>query len=479
VDHAEAGALMKGSGRGWLAAAIAAIAIVGATAASRIGPAAPTPATAGSASSTTWLCPHGGGPGWTGTIAIANPGDTPVEANVTSFVGRDHKEFGQIDVPAHGEILRQVPASERDASTRVDIFGGWAAVGWTVWSGGKESGLGAEPCTSQPGASWSVVDGVTNRNSHPFLVVMNPFTADAVIDVALFLQEKPPVRSDAWTDLPIDAGSSVALDLGAKKSGALGEPIVGAQITATVGRVAASSLSVHQGGGIRSVLATPALSNSWVLPTTGVTRRGKVGSVSGTVSVLVPGEAPIRYEIGQLAADDGSHGGGSSESRQAGASASSSQIGTYGPAAILVHVSEGGPIAAALREDGARADEGATGGAATPAGAWVVLPMAFGIEPGPSLVLVNEGDAEVSATLTLLHEGGGSLGDTMEVSVPAGATAGVAGKFLRQDHTAAVLVAADGPLVALGAGTAGSGDAARYAMAIGVPIPAGVLPAGP
>ena len=48
--------------------------------------------------------------------------------------------------------------------------------------------------------------------------------------------------------------------------------------------------------------------------------------------------------------------------------------------------------------------------------------------------------------------------------------------FLAKDHTAAALVQATGPIVALGAGTAGS---SRYAMALGVPVPAGALPAGP
>jgi hypothetical protein len=67
----------------------------------------------------------------------------------------------------------------------------------------------------------------------------------------------------------------------------------------------------------------------------------------------------------------------------------------------------------------------------------------------------------------------------MRATVPAGETMGVPGKFLRRDHAAAVLVSADGPLVALGAGTAGSGNATRYAMAMGVPIPPGVLPTAP
>lgn len=461
------------AGRWWLAAAIAAIAVAGASAAAGIGPAAPAAATPGSAASTTWLCPHGGGPQWNATIEIANPGDAPVQVQLTSYGQGPAKDVAEIDVPAHGEVLRDVPASTRGASTRVDLFGGWAAVGWTVWASGKESGLGAEPCTSTPGSSWSVVDGVTNRRTHSFVVVMNPFTSDAVIDIALFLPDRPPVRSDAWTDLPIDPGTSVALDLGAKKSGALGESIIGAQITATVGRVAASSLAVQQGGGIRSVLASPMLSNRWILPAAS-------GSGSGTVSLLVPQEAPIRYEGTQLSADGGSQTAGNlRDARQGGTSAVSPRVETLGPSAVIVDVTEGGPVGAALREDGPKADGGATGGVSASSAAWVVLPTTFGIDPHPSVMLVNDGEQPVSATLTLLHEGGGIIGDTMQATVPAGETFGVPGKFLREDHTAAVLVSASGPVVALGAGTAGSGASTRYAMALGVPIPGGALATAP
>ena len=78
--------------------------------------------------------------------------------------------------------------------------------------------------------------------------------------------------------------------------------------------------------------------------------------------------------------------------------------------------------------------------------------------------------------MTLLHEGGGSVGDTIQVSVPAGQTAAVPRSFLAKDHTAAALVEASGPIIALGAGTAGAG---RYAMALGVPVPSSALPDAP
>ena len=145
---------------------------------------------------------------------------------------------------------------------------------------------------------------------------------------------------------------------------------------------------------------------------------------------------------------------------------------------MLLDVAEGGPVAVALRERGSGDDEAATGGAPEPSVGWVVLPTAFGIDPRPSLVLVNGTDRTVTAQLRLLREGGASS-DATTVSVPAHAAAAAPNTFLRADHTAAVLVSADGPVIALGAGAAGSGASARYATALGVPVPAGTFTPAP
>jgi hypothetical protein len=464
---------MTRGGRGWLALALAAGTVIGTSAAARIGPAAPEPGTVGTAVSSTWLCPHGGGPGWGASIQIANPGDAPISARLISYGHGQPKTIADTDVPAHGEILREVPASVRASATRVDLFGGWGAVGWVVQASGKESGLGAEPCTSAPGSSWYVVDGATPQRTHSFLIVTDPFTADAVINVTLFLPDAPPVRSAAWTDLPVDAGTSVALDLGAKSSGALGQPIVGAEVIATRGRIAVSSLAVRDGGGVRSVLAAPAPAPRWILPIA-------AGSGGGTASLVVPSDTPIRYIGTQVSSDTRPQTAGTlADARQGGASTVSAPVRTSGATAVILGVTQGGPIGAGLREAGPGRDEGATGGTPTASADWVVLPTAFGLDPRPSMVLVNDGDQPVAATLTLLHEGGGSVGDTTSVTVGAQRTLAVPGSFLRSDHTAAVLVNADGPVVALGAGLAGAGDSSRFAMALGVPIPQGASLAAP
>jgi hypothetical protein len=468
VGDAEAGAsLMRG--RGWLAVVLAVLALAGAEAATRLGPAAPAAATAGGAPSTTWLCPHGGGPGWTATIEIANPTGATLDARLTSFADGGVGTPKDVAVPPHGEVLREVDASARASSTRVDVFGGWAAVGWVVWGGSKEPGLGAEPCTSASGQRWDVVDGVTTQRSHSFLVVMNPFSIDAVIDVTLYLPEEPPVRSNSWTDLTVPAGSAIALPVGSQKVGALGQSIVGAEVTAARGRIAVASTVVRDGGGIRSTLAAPGQASRWVLPVTG-------GTGGATLSLLVTNDTGVRFTAEVLARGvDPSAIGDLTDVRQGGSSTTSSQVPTEGASALLVQVADG-TVAAGVRAAGHGADDASTGGTTVDAATWVVLPTAFGLGPVPSMVLVNDGDSKVRATVTLIHEGGGGAGDTVEVAVPAGQTAAVPRSFLAKDHTAAALVQASGPIVAVGAGTAGSG---RYAMALGVPVPMGAVPVAP
>jgi hypothetical protein len=366
-------------------------------------------------------------------------------------------------------VLLEVNASTRAASPRVDVFGGWAAVGWVVWGGAKEPGLGAEPCTSTPGPLWDVVDGVTTQRSHSFLVVMNPFSIDAVIDVTLYLPEEPPVRSNAWTDLTVPAGSALALPVGSQKVGALGQSIVGAEVTAARGRIAVASSVVRDAGGIRSSLAVPGQASRWVLPITG-------GAGGATLSVLVTNDTGVRLTAQVLARGvDPSAIGDLTDVRQGGSSTMSTQVPTEGASALLVQ-SEDGTVAAGLRAAGHGGDDAATGGAATDAASWVVLPTAFGLDPTASMMLVNDGTTKVQATVALLPEKGGDFGDTVQVAIPAGQTVAVPASFLAKDHTAAALVQATGPIVALGAGTAGSG---RYAMALGVPLPAGALPDGP
>lgn len=456
---------MRGRARAWLAVLLAAAAVVGASAAERLGPAAPAAATPGVAVSSAWLCPHGGGKDWQATIAIANPGDAPVQARLLSLGTERSRAVATVEVPARGEVLQAVPATSRSSSTAVEVFGGWAAVGWVLQAGGTERGVGAEPCTPNAGDHWTVVDGVTTQHVHSYLVVMNPFASDAVIDVTLYLPDRPPVRNTDWTDLRVAAGHSVALDL----KSALGKKIVGADVSASRGRVGVASLVIDSRERVRSVLAAPAYASRWILPVTG-------GSGQGTLSMLVPGDLGIRFGAVQLARGTGAQPAGNlTVIQQGGTSTLSAPVDTSGASAVVVQALEGALVGAALRESGPGTDDAATGGTATPGPAWVVLPTAIGRDPHASLVLVNPGEQRVTATVTMLRADGAASPEPITVEVAPGRTAAVATSFLHADPKAAILVQGSGDLVALGSGVFGIPDR-FYAMSLGVPMPVG--PAG-
>ena len=185
--------------------------------------------------------------------------------------------------------------------------------------------------------------------------------------------------------------------------GALGQSIVGAEVTAARGRIAVASSVVRDAGGIRSSLAVPGQASQWVLPITG-------GAGGATLSLLVTNDTGVRFTAEVLARGvDASPVGDLTDVRQGGSSTMSAQIPTDGASAVLVQ-SEDGTIAAGLRAAGHGGDDAASGGTATDSPAWVVLPTAFGQKPVPSMVLVNDGTTRVRATVTLIHEGAGASG---------------------------------------------------------------------
>ena len=332
---------MSGGGRGWLALLLAGCAVVGGVAAKRAARASPPPPR-----------PERGvvdvavsarrRPGVAGRVVIANPGASEVDARLTSLGG---------DRPASSarSRCRRTPrccTRSRPRSVvprRVEIFGGWAAVGWVSSAGGEGAGLGAEPCTPAAGAAWEVVDGVTTGRTHSFLVVMNPFTVDAVIDVALYLPEQPPVRSTDWTDLRIRAGSSVG-------AGSLRSRARRADRRRDGERHARPDrglLARRRGARWRPLrLAQPAFASRWVVPVAG-------GSGSGTLSLLVPGDLGVRFGAIQLSSDTAQQPAGNlTVVRQGGASALSAPLQTAGPSAVVVQLLSDAQAAMGLRGAG-------------------------------------------------------------------------------------------------------------------------------
>jgi hypothetical protein len=450
-------------GRGQALAAAGTVVAVGAALAllDAAGPRTPRQAAGARAPSGAWVCPHGGGDGWTASVFLANPGRAPVAARVTSLGDRAPDAPTPVDVPPGRTVAVPADAREPGGSTYVEFFGGWIGAGWTASAG--RAGGSAEPCAADSGRRWLVVDGSTQQADDAFLVVANPFATSAVIDVGVHSPDRAPVRPSDWTDLVVRPGRSIALRLDSQIEG---EPVAAADVEASVGRVVAGSVVVTDGSRIRSALGATAPRAGSILPVVG-------GSGQAELLVLSIADRSIRIAATELSDEPPRPAGGLTEREQGPLAAAPYAVPVDGgPSAIRLFVLGGDAAASALRALGPGGDLGSTSGTSMPASAWIVFPALASPSAERSIVLVNDGDASAVATLELLPGETGAATAPVTVDVPAHGAAAVPPAFLASAAGSAVLLrSAGGPVTALSASASpGDGDGS-YALSLGVPVP--------
>ena len=433
---------------------------------SRAGPASPRPIAPVPAASGAWICPHGGGEGWTVTLFLANPGEAPVTARLTSLQKDRAGTPTSVEVPAGGTVRVDEAADERSSATYVEYFDGWIGAGWVLESEGDEPGTAAEPCAPEPARRWYLPDGTTGLGEDAYVIVANPFDVRAVLDAVLSTPDRAPIRDSAWTDLTIAPHRSVALHLNSKVEG---EEAVAVELDVSVGRVAAASLGVTDRTRLRSALGTTALAGSVLLPI-------MKGSDRADLVILSTAERSMRFGATQLGPEAPRPAGGLTEQEQPPASARSYPVTLEGgPGGVETFAVEDVPIAAALRAPGPSADRGSTGGTARPWPVWVVLPAAAVGSSKPGLVLLNPGDEAVVAHVEALAREGGTAAAPIDVEVPPHGAAAVPAAFLETAPGSAVLVRAEGPIAALAASTSIGKEATdTFALSMGVAVPQGL-----
>jgi hypothetical protein len=458
---------MKTRAQAPLALLFGAALVAAAFAANEIGRAAPAEVPTPTVTSTTWICPHGGDEAWTGSVVLMNPGSVDVEVRM-STLGKTRKVVTtQTTVQAGRQVVAEVPATDRGAATVVDAFGGWVGVAWLV-SSEDPAGLGAEPCTEGGATRWFAADPGTPQGDDAYLVIANPYDIEAIVDVAFFSADRPPIRPQEWTDLEIGPRRTVALPV---NRAAEGERAVVAEVAAQVGRVAVASSVTSKDGGIRSTLASPSFAGSTIeLPVGG-------GAGPTTLTIGVPSELEARFDATLLTRGTPQAAGGLTDPEQVGPNARPYDVPTRGASSIHLGIETSDAIVASLRAEGRAADDGATAGAASTAAAWVVPSTVLGEPSFPLVVLVNPGSRDASVTLE--HVPGDVVTPTSaaeRIAVPAGAAVAVPQDFLAAAPEAATLARAEGgEIVALGASASlGIEGYARYALVLGVPIPDGI-----
>ena len=356
---------MRARGQGLLTLVVAAIVALGVVSFDRLGAREPAGAPSGTATSSTWLCPHGGGKSYEGSVFLANPGDVDVTARVSQLDADGSTGTSEVVVPGGFQVEVGVDASDRSSSTFVESFGGWLAAGWMIRGAEGEVGIGAEPCTPRAGRTWVSSAATTGQGDDAFLVVMNPFDTDAVFDVVLFAADRAPIRDSELTDVTLRPRRSSAIRLNAV---AQGEEGLGLSVEVSSGRLAASTLVVSEGRGIGSVLASAAASERrQLLTSTGTGRSVLAVAVPTVVSdpgTPAPGQLGTTFAATLRSESPPQPAGGLTEQSLQPETAESYAIATTGPSAVDVVVQDGAPMIAALRTAGVGNDGGATAGTA-------------------------------------------------------------------------------------------------------------------
>ncbi len=476
MAHQEAGGPVRSRGQGVLTVAVAGVVAVGAISLDRLGQREPAAAAPPTATSGTWLCPHGGGDAYEGTVFLANPGETQVMARVTELDADAADGSSDVLVPPRSQIAVEVAASTRSSSTFVETFGGWVAAGWMIRGAGGEAGVGAEPCAPEARRDWVSAAPTTGEGDDSFLVVMNPFDTDAVFDVALFSSGRAPVRHADLTDVTVAPRRSVAIRLNLY---AQGEGGLGVSIEVSSGRVAASTLLASRGRGIGSVLASATPGERQVLLTTTGTGRSVLAvavptptPASASDQGAAPGGLGSTFAATLRSLDPPQPAGGLADQAQEPESAAAYPVTTTGPSAVDVVVREGAPLVAAIRTAGVGRDGAATAGSVAPATSWIVTPTVAGEPARAGLLLLNPGPSQATVTVSSIPSEGTTVTETV-VSVPPGSVGVLPRDFLDGIGSASLLVTAEGsPVIALGASTSlGNDGLSLFGLAAGVPIP--------
>jgi hypothetical protein len=196
---------------------------------------------------------------------------------------------------------------------------------------------------------------------------------------------------------------------------------------------------------------------------------------SGQAELVLLSTAPrsIRFGATALTEEEPRPAGGLTEREHPPTAARSYAVPTdAGPTAVRLFTLGGAPVAGALRVLGPGVDLGSTAGAAAASDAWIVLPALARLPAEPAAVLVNDTDADVWATVELLPQGVGTAAASITVQVPAHGAAAVPQDLWASAPGSALLIRADGPLVALAAATSrGSPGTDAFALSMGVPMP--------
>lgn len=220
---------------------------------------------AGGTLTSTWFCPGvpaGGEEGTAGDIVVANAGPSPMEARVTLLAGPGEAVEQTLTVPPYQRSVIDAGASVTTpfASAMVEIDGGGGLVEQRAT---QPAGTSVAPCTTQPSSAWYLAEGFTAENSNEQLVLTNPYSDSAIVDIGFATADGSRQPSELQ-GFPVPPRSVRIIDM--DSIAARDEAEVAVNVVATRGNLIVGRAQVYDGGGrlgYSMSLASPALRSQW------------------------------------------------------------------------------------------------------------------------------------------------------------------------------------------------------------------------
>ncbi len=441
------------------AAALAVLVVLSGTLLGRAGSSpAPRAAPGAHVASGAWFCPHGGGAGWKGWLAVVNPGPSPVRVRATTFGSTTGAVAQTFTVLPRREVYREVAVADPAASTEVEYFGGWVAAGTIVRSDGSNADVAAERCVDGLSGQWLMPDETTAPDEHASVIVMNPYATLAEFDVTIRTNLRS-LHPGILTPAVLQPHTSTAIAVETWARAGPSEDAVTVQVQSVVGRVVAGSM-VSSPAGIRAEAGIPSPAERWVIPAAGY-------GDTARLEVVNPG----RSRAGMTVVAEGPSGPntvpGASGTSIGPGGARTFDVGSVSDAGV--HVDAGkGRIAAGFRLSGPNGGAAAVVGWSQVGASWAVPPTLPVTGGTARLVLQNPGRAAATVRVEWISPDGPVAGGPAAIHVAPG-------------HTVTVqMPASQVPLFALVTAVSGSivpGETSQslgsvaFAATTGVPLP--------
>lgn len=229
----------------------------------------PQPATpfvpSGGAESLTWYCPGlpvNGGEGFGGEIVIVNPDEGAARGVLTVFSPDAPAVTADVEVPAHERVVVDVAdlVTAPFAGVMVELFEGRGVVEQRAI---HPVGAAVAPCANSVSSAWHFADGTTAQGSVEQIVLTNPFSGAAVVDLS-FVTASGPRAPRAFQGFVLRPQSTTVITLG--QNLAQDERRLAVSITATTGRFVAGRSQHYLGAGrlgYTMSLGAPSLDDQW------------------------------------------------------------------------------------------------------------------------------------------------------------------------------------------------------------------------